>query len=43
MEGGRITTWFQPVDGGFIVIDGERIHDGIERRDVLWRLRPIGA
>ena len=30
MEGGRITTWFQPVDGGFIVVDGERIHDGID-------------
>ena len=30
MEGGRVTTWFQPVDGGFIVIDGERIHDGID-------------
>ena len=30
MTGGRVTTWFQPVDGGFIVIDGERIHDGID-------------
>ena len=30
MTGGRITTWFQPVDGGFLVIDGERIHDGID-------------
>lgn len=30
MDGGRVTTWFQPIDGGFVVIDGERIHDGID-------------
>ncbi len=30
MTGGRVTTWFQPVDGGFVVIDGERVHDGID-------------
>jgi murein DD-endopeptidase MepM/ murein hydrolase activator NlpD len=30
MNGGRVTTWFQPVDGGFVVIDGERIHDGMD-------------
>ncbi|MET1231894.1 MAG: M23 family metallopeptidase [Candidatus Limnocylindrales bacterium] len=30
MYGGRVTTWFQPVDGGFVVVDGERVHDGID-------------
>jgi murein DD-endopeptidase MepM/ murein hydrolase activator NlpD len=27
---GRITTWFQPVDGGFIVVGDERVHDGMD-------------
>ena len=27
---GRVTTWFAPTDGGFVVIDGERVHDGID-------------
>jgi murein DD-endopeptidase MepM/ murein hydrolase activator NlpD len=30
MDGGRVTTWFQPVDGGFIVVGDERVHDGID-------------
>lgn len=30
MNGGRVTTWFQPVDGGFVVVDGERVHDGMD-------------
>jgi murein DD-endopeptidase MepM/ murein hydrolase activator NlpD len=25
-----ITTWFAPTDAGFIVIDGKRVHDGID-------------
>ena len=27
---GRITTWYQPVDGGFVVVGGERVHDGMD-------------
>ncbi len=30
LHGGRITTWYQPVDGGFVVVDGERVHDGMD-------------
>ena len=26
----RITTWFAPTDHGFVVIDGQRVHDGID-------------
>ena len=26
----RLTTWFAPTDRGFVVIDGQRIHDGID-------------
>src|SRR3972149_4910732 len=28
--GGRVTTWFAPTDSGFVVIDGQRVHDGID-------------
>jgi murein DD-endopeptidase MepM/ murein hydrolase activator NlpD len=28
--GGRVTTWFAPTEGGFFVIDGQRVHDGID-------------
>src|SRR3972149_4512200 len=28
--GGRVTTWFAPTDSGFVVIDGRRVHDGID-------------
>lgn len=26
----RITTWFAPTDGGFVMIDRQRVHDGID-------------
>src|SRR3972149_3339738 len=28
--GGRVTTWVAPTDSGFVVIGGQRVHDGID-------------
>jgi murein DD-endopeptidase MepM/ murein hydrolase activator NlpD len=30
VRGARITTWFAPTDRGFVVIDGQRVHNGLD-------------
>ncbi len=30
LRNARITTWYAPTDGGFVVVDGRRVHDGID-------------
>src|SRR3972149_8429558 len=30
VRGGRATAWSAPPDSGFVVIDGQRVHDGID-------------
>lgn len=30
LRGARITTWFAPTDGGFVLIGDQRVHDGID-------------
>jgi murein DD-endopeptidase MepM/ murein hydrolase activator NlpD len=30
VRGARVTTWYAPIDGGFVVVAGQRIHDGLD-------------
>lgn len=30
LRGARVTTWYAPIDGGFVVVAGERVHDGLD-------------
>ncbi|MGZ3587730.1 MAG: M23 family metallopeptidase [Candidatus Limnocylindrales bacterium] len=30
VQNARVTTWYAPIDGGFVVVAGERIHDGLD-------------
>jgi murein DD-endopeptidase MepM/ murein hydrolase activator NlpD len=30
LRGARITTWFAPTHGGFLLLGGQRVHDGID-------------
>jgi murein DD-endopeptidase MepM/ murein hydrolase activator NlpD len=30
LRGARVTTWFAPTDGGFVLIGEQRVHDGID-------------
>lgn len=30
LRGARVTTWYAPIDGGFVVVAGQRIHDGLD-------------
>jgi len=30
LHNARVTTWYAPTDDGFVMVDGQRIHDGID-------------